>query len=105
MALRNSLFRTALNALYFSGAHVLLRPLIGVRGNLEDWHWQVTAILALLGLIGIGVWDHVDRRGRLEPFVQTVVQQEDGKLRVYYCVTDSGMLGSWQAFLVPEDET
>ena len=44
------------------------------------FHWQVTAILALLGLIGIGVWDHVDRRGRLEAIVQTVVQQEDGTL-------------------------
>ena len=33
MALRNSLFRTALNALYFSGAHVLLRPLIGGAPN------------------------------------------------------------------------
>ena len=29
MALRNSLLRTAFNALYFSGSHVLLRPLIG----------------------------------------------------------------------------
>jgi hypothetical protein len=38
------------------------------------WHWQVTAILALVGLIGVGVWDHVDRRGKIEPFVQTVVQ-------------------------------
>jgi len=44
------------------------------------WHWQVTAMLALIGLIGVGVWDHLDRRGRIEPFVQTVVQQEDGSL-------------------------
>lgn len=44
------------------------------------WHWQVTAILALVGLIGVGVWDHLDRRGRIEPFVQVVVQQDDGSL-------------------------
>src|SRR5882724_494770 len=44
------------------------------------WHWQVTAMLALVGLIGVGVWDHLDRRGRIEPFVQTVVQQDDGTL-------------------------
>jgi type IV secretory pathway TrbF-like protein len=44
------------------------------------WSWQVTAILALVGLIGVGVWDHVDRRGKIEPFVQVVVQQDDGSL-------------------------
>jgi len=38
MGLRNSLFRTALNALYFSGAHVLLRPLIGGVGAILMLH-------------------------------------------------------------------
>jgi len=42
--------------------------------------WKVTALLALLGLIGVGVWDHLDRRGRIEAFVQTVAQQDDGTL-------------------------
>ena len=40
----------------------------------------MTAILALLGLIGLGVWDHVDTRAVPQPFVQTVVQQDDGTL-------------------------
>jgi hypothetical protein len=44
------------------------------------WHWQLTAVLAILGLIGVGVWDHVDKRRVPQPFVQTVVQQEDGRL-------------------------
>ena len=26
------------------------------------WHWQMTALLAIVGLIGLGVWDHVDKR-------------------------------------------
>lgn len=44
------------------------------------WHWQMTAILAITGLIGLGVWDHLDKRRVPQPFVQTVVQQEDGSL-------------------------
>jgi hypothetical protein len=44
------------------------------------WTWQIFAMIALVGFIGIGVWDHLDRRGRIEPFVQTVVQQDDGSL-------------------------
>jgi type IV secretory pathway TrbF-like protein len=44
------------------------------------WHWQMTALLAIVGLIGLGVWDHVDKRLIPQPFVQTVVQQEDGSL-------------------------
>jgi type IV secretory pathway TrbF-like protein len=44
------------------------------------WHWQVTAWLAIAGLIGLGIWDHVDKRSIPQPYVQTVVQQEDGRL-------------------------
>jgi hypothetical protein len=33
-----------------------------------------------------------------------LVQRENGKLRVYYGVADSGMHGPWQVFLAPEDE-
>ena len=38
------------------------------------------ALLALMGLIGLGVWDHLDKRSVPQAFVQTVVQQEDGSL-------------------------
>jgi peptidoglycan/xylan/chitin deacetylase (PgdA/CDA1 family) len=38
MELRNSLLRTAFNALYFSGSHVLLRPLIGGVGAILTLH-------------------------------------------------------------------
>src|SRR5262245_29687027 len=38
MSLRNSIFRTALNVLYFSGAHVVLRPLIGGVGAIVMLH-------------------------------------------------------------------
>jgi type IV secretory pathway TrbF-like protein len=44
------------------------------------WHWQLTALLAITGLIGLGVWDHLDKRTVPQAFVQTVVQQEDGSL-------------------------
>jgi type IV secretory pathway TrbF-like protein len=44
------------------------------------WHWQMTALLAIVGLIGLGVWDHLDKRTVSQAFVQTVVQQEDGSL-------------------------
>jgi type IV secretory pathway TrbF-like protein len=44
------------------------------------WHWQIIAWLAIVGLIGIGVWDHLDQRQVPQPFVQVVVQQEDGTL-------------------------
>jgi type IV secretory pathway TrbF-like protein len=44
------------------------------------WHWQVTALLAIAGLIGLGVWDHLDKRSVPQAFVQTVVQQESGRV-------------------------
>jgi hypothetical protein len=68
---------TELQAL--EGAYKIIQARDGTAER-RAWHWQMTAMLALLGLIGIGVWDHLDRRGRIEPFVQTVVQQEDGSL-------------------------
>ena len=50
----------------------------------------------------IGLWTHQERAGEMR---YDLVQREDGNLRVYYGVTDSGMHGPWQAFLVPEEET
>ena len=38
MSLRNAIFRTALEALYFSGAHVLMRPLVGGVGTILTLH-------------------------------------------------------------------
>lgn len=44
------------------------------------WHWQLLALLAVLGLMGLGIYDHVDKRAIPQPFVQVVVQQDDGTL-------------------------
>ena len=49
----------------------------------------------------IGMWTHQERAGEMR---YDLVQRDDGNLRVYYGVTDSGMHGSWQAFLAPEEE-
>ena len=38
MSIRNAIFRTALETLYFSGAHVVLRPLIGGVGSILTLH-------------------------------------------------------------------
>lgn len=49
----------------------------------------------------IGLWSRYERGGTTR---YDLVQKEEGKIRVYYGVTDSGMQGPWQAFLVPEDD-
>jgi hypothetical protein len=49
----------------------------------------------------IGLWLRYERGGTVR---YDLVQKEEGKIRVYYGVTDSGMQGPWQAFLVPEDD-
>lgn len=49
----------------------------------------------------VGLWQKGERAGETR---YDLVQREDGKLRVYYGVTDSGMHSPWSAFLVPEDE-
>jgi type IV secretory pathway TrbF-like protein len=44
------------------------------------FHWQVLAIVLLLTVIGIGIWDHVDRRVEMAPFVQVVQVNDDGRV-------------------------
>lgn len=48
----------------------------------------------------IGLWQRYVKNGETR---YDLVQRVDGHLRVYYGVTDSGMHGAWQAFLLPED--
>lgn len=49
----------------------------------------------------IGLWRRYKKAGETR---YDLVQRENGKLRVYYGVADSGMHGPWQAFLAPEEE-
>ncbi|MCB9455506.1 MAG: putative DNA binding domain-containing protein [Anaerolineaceae bacterium] len=49
----------------------------------------------------IGLWSRYERGGTIR---YDLVQKDNGKIRVYYGVTDSGMQGPWQAFLAPEDD-
>jgi hypothetical protein len=49
----------------------------------------------------IGLWR---RYGRAGEWRYDLVQRENGKVRVYYGVTEGGMHGPWQAFLAPEDD-
>jgi hypothetical protein len=48
----------------------------------------------------IGVWQKYGRMGEVR---YDLVQRDNGKTRVYYGVTDSGMHGPWSIFLTPED--
>jgi hypothetical protein len=48
----------------------------------------------------IGLWQRYVKNGETR---YDLVQRLDGKLHVYYGVTDSGMPGMWQAFLAPEE--
>ncbi|MEO8607533.1 MAG: RNA-binding domain-containing protein [Chloroflexota bacterium] len=61
-----------------------------VRPDKVEWHGDT------------GLWTHQERAGEMR---YDLVQREDGNLRVYYGVTDSGMHGAWQAFLTPEEES
>ncbi len=49
----------------------------------------------------IGLWLRYQRQDETR---YDLVQREEGKIRVYYGVSDAGMQGAWQAFLAPEDE-
>lgn len=49
----------------------------------------------------VGMWKRYQRSGETR---FDLVQREDGRIRVYYGVTDSGMHGPWQVFIPPEDE-
>ncbi len=60
-----------------------------VRAEKIQWHGD------------IGLWLRYERMGETR---YDLVQREDGKIRVYYGVTESGMQGPWQVFLAPEDE-
>ncbi len=48
----------------------------------------------------IGLWQRYVKNGETR---YDLVQRVDGQMRVYYGVTDSGMPGAWQVFLVPEE--
>jgi len=47
-----------------------------------------------------GMWQRYVKNGETR---YDLVQRVDGQMRVYYGVTDSGMHGAWQVFLVPEE--
>jgi len=49
----------------------------------------------------IGLWQRYQRQNETR---YDLVQREDGKVRVYYGVSDAGMHGLWQAFLAPEED-
>jgi hypothetical protein len=49
----------------------------------------------------IGLWRRYERAGEWR---YDLVQRENGKLRIYYGVTEGGMHSPWEAFLAPEDE-
>ncbi len=49
----------------------------------------------------IGLWRRYQKAGEVR---YDLVQRENGNLRVYYGVTESGMQGPWQTFLAPDDE-
>jgi schlafen family protein len=48
----------------------------------------------------IGLWRRYQKGGETR---YDLVQRENGKIRLYYGVTDSGMQGPWQVFLAPEE--
>ena len=47
-----------------------------------------------------GLWQRYVKNGETR---YDLVQRIEGKLHVYYGVTDSGMHGVWQMFLAPEE--
>ncbi len=46
-----------------------------------------------------GLWQHYHRAGETR---YDLVQRDNGNLRMYFGVTESGMFGPWQAFVVPD---
>ena len=49
----------------------------------------------------IGLWRRYQKAGEVR---YDLVQRENGDVRVYYGVTESGMHGRWQSFLAPDEE-
>jgi type IV secretory pathway TrbF-like protein len=86
-------------------AYQILQQRDGSAETRASW-WKGVAVAGLVIAFGNGVWDHLDRRRVVEPFVQNVQVTEDGKVlnvglpqRVLdYTPEDShiyGMLGQW----------
>lgn len=48
----------------------------------------------------IGLWQKYQKNGETR---YDLAQRQDGKVRVYYGVTEAGMQGEWQQFLSPDD--
>jgi type IV secretory pathway TrbF-like protein len=42
--------------------------------------WQVACVVLVVALIGLAVWDHLDRRVETQAFVQVVQVNEDGRV-------------------------
>lgn len=70
--------------------HYAIKQHEGNRPRAEKVTWQGDA----------GLWQRYVKNGETR---YDLVQRIDGQLRVYYGVTDSGMHGAWQVFLVPEE--
>lgn len=72
------------------------------------WHYAITQRetnpvneSAVQWLGDFGLWQCYHRAGEMR---YDLVQREEGGLRVYYGVTENGMHGPWQTFLVPEGD-
>lgn len=50
---------------------------------------------------GIGLWRRYKKGGQTR---YDLVQRDNGKLRIYYGVTENGMTGPWEAFLAPDED-
>jgi len=44
------------------------------------FHWQLICVVLLLCTLGVGIWDHLDRRRDVVPFVQVVQVNDDGRV-------------------------
>ena len=44
------------------------------------WQWKIFACLLVAALVGLGVWDHLDRRETLQGFVQVVQVNDAGEV-------------------------
>lgn len=44
------------------------------------FQWKILACTLVVMLLGLGIWDHLDRRQTLQGFVQVVQVNEDGKV-------------------------
>ncbi|QPC84909.1 putative DNA binding domain-containing protein [Phototrophicus methaneseepsis] len=49
----------------------------------------------------IGLWRRYQKAGQTR---YDLVQRDNGTIRIYYGVTDSGMTGPWEMFMAPDDE-